>query len=84
MEKHMEHFIGDVFKELAKARAKFPAQSTLHTLAALTEEIGELNQAIIQHNFEPEKNKSEQDIRKEAIQCIVMVMRVLFDTDLKA
>jgi len=79
-----QYFMAEIFKELDRARAKFPTQGTLHTLAALTEEIGELNQAIIQYNFEPDKRVDVPEIRKEAIQCIVMVMRVLFDTDLKA
>lgn len=70
----------DVLAELAKARAKFPVQDVWVTLAALGEEVGELNQAILQHHFEPAKGKTKQDIRKEAVQVAVMAMRVALDT----
>jgi NTP pyrophosphatase (non-canonical NTP hydrolase) len=74
--------------ELQKARAKFPArpvsdnEDLLAVLAALNEEVGELNAAIIQWLYEPEKNVSYDDIRKEAAQVGCMVLRVMLDTKL--
>ena len=39
------HFFAAMEQEAHRARAKFPQQSFWRTLAALTEEVGELNQA---------------------------------------
>ena len=72
----------EISAELAKARAKFPTQDVWVTLAALGEEVGELNQAILQHHFEPAKGKTKQDIRKEAVQVAVRAMPVALDTGL--
>lgn len=66
-------------EELTRAREKFPKQNVWLTLSALTEEVGELNQACLQFNFEPHKNKTEDDILTEAIQVAVMAIRVLQD-----
>lgn len=66
-------------QELSKAREKFPCQDVWVTLAALTEEVGELNQAVLQYNFEPGKGKTEADIVKEAVQVAVMAARVVLD-----
>ncbi len=74
----------DMLAELARARAKFPTQDVWVTLAALGEEVGELNQAILQHHFEPAKGKTKDDIRKEAVQVAVMAMRVALDTGMAA
>jgi NTP pyrophosphatase (non-canonical NTP hydrolase) len=76
----MTTMIEDVQAELMKARAKFPTKDVWVTLAALTEEVGELNQAILQHHFEPHKGKTIQDIYKEAVQVATMAMRVALDT----
>ncbi len=69
----------EILLELAKARRKFPKQGILHTLAALTEEVGELNQAVIQYFYESNKNKTKGDIRAEATQVAAMAMRVVLD-----
>lgn len=66
-------------QELVRARDKFPCQNIWTTLSALTEEVGELNQAVLQHNFEPHKGKTEADILKEAVQVAVMAARVVID-----
>jgi NTP pyrophosphatase (non-canonical NTP hydrolase) len=71
-----------VIRELARARAKFPVQNVFVALAALTEEVGELNQAILHKRFEPHKGTTDEDIRKEAIQVITVTLRVLFDSGL--
>lgn len=74
-------FLDEVMAELAKARAKFPEQSLFVTLAALTEEIGELNKAFLQFNFEPGKHVTRSQIRLEAVQSVVMVLRCMFDCE---
>jgi NTP pyrophosphatase (non-canonical NTP hydrolase) len=71
-----------VLHELARARAKFPTQDVWRTLAALTEEVGELNQAILQFHDEPAKGVTLDAIHKEARQVAVMAMRVVFDAGL--
>lgn len=76
-------FHEEILHELERARAKFPKQNVWTTLAALTEEVGELNQAILQFTFEPKKGKTLLDIRKEAVQVACMAMRVALDADLK-
>lgn len=68
-------FLLDMGLELRKARKAFPQQSFWRTLAALTEEVGELNQAILQH-------RDYAAIRSEAIQVAVMALRVANDCDL--
>ena len=71
--------ISDIEVELAKARDKFPGNVDL--LPALTEEVGELNQAIIQHKHEPHKQKTHEDIFKEAIQTAVVAIRIASEGD---
>jgi len=79
--KAMGRFLDEVLAELAKARSKFPEQSLFVTLAALTEEIGELNKAFLQYNFEPQKHVTRSQIRSEAVQSVVMVLRCMFDCE---
>lgn len=66
-------------QELVRARAKFPVQDIWVTLAALTEEVGELNQAVLQYNHEPLKGITPSAIEKEALQVMVMAARVILD-----
>ena len=64
--------------ELVSARAKFPGNR--HNLAALTEEVGELNQAMIEyHRGNPDV--SADDIFKEAIQVACVALRVATEGD---
>lgn len=79
---NVDLFLYDIEIELDRARAKFPTQGVFVTLAALTEEVGELNQAILEYYQEPGKGITPLDIRKEAVQCCVMAMRVIFDCEL--
>lgn len=58
--------------ELVRARAKFPRNRFL--LAALTEECGELAQAILQ-------GASFGQIRAEAIQCATVAIRIAEEGD---
>ena len=69
----------DIEAELNRARSKFPNNE--HMLAALTEEVGELAQALLHINYEPEKGKMHEDIYKEAIQVAVMAIRVATEGD---
>ncbi len=71
--------MNDVMDELRHARTKFPGNNVWVTLAALTEEVGELNKAILEINQEPEKGVTERNIREEAIQVIAMAIRVAID-----
>jgi NTP pyrophosphatase (non-canonical NTP hydrolase) len=78
-----ESMFEDIRAELERARAKFPRQSVWITLAALTEEVGELNAAILQLNQEPDKSIVIGDVFNEAVQVAVMAMRVVLDTNLR-
>ena len=69
----------EILHELARGRAKFPGQNIWVTLAALTEEVGELNQAVLQINFEPHKGTPLSAVREEAVQVAAMAMRVVLD-----
>lgn len=73
--------IEEILDELNRARRKFPTQNVWLTLAALTEEVGELNQAILQINMEPHKDVTPEDIYKEAVQTAVMAIRIALDCD---
>lgn len=74
----------EILWELSRARAKFPVQDVWKTLAALTEEVGELNEAVLQiHADNNPKGKTLADIRKEAVQVACMAMRVVLDTGLQ-
>jgi len=74
-----DQFLDAVITEIKKARAEFPKQDKWVTLAALTEEVGELNQATLQRHFEREKGKTAEDVMKEPVQVAVMAMRVALD-----
>ena len=72
----------EIEAELARARRKFPEQNVWITLAALTEEVGELNQAILHYNFQPERDVGVEEVVKEAVQVAVMAIRVVLDCPL--
>lgn len=80
-----ELFCAAVLEELERARAKFPTGTfgLWKCLAALTEEVGELNQACLQWVQEPDKAITLDDIHGEAIQVAAMAMRVVLDTGLE-
>ena len=65
------NLLGEVLSELKYARAKFPNPDG--NFAAFIEEVGELGKAIIE---EPKRN-----VKAEAIQCVVMAMRIVLDGD---
>lgn len=73
--------IEEILTELARARRKFPKQNIWVTLAALTEEVGELNQAVLQLNHEPAKGVTPEKVYAEAVQTAVMAIRVALDCE---
>ena len=64
--------IRDLGEEVARARAKFPGRR--HLLAALTEEVGELAQALLQQ-------KSQKEIMEEALQVACVAIRIYEEGD---
>ncbi len=74
--------IEKVLAELERATKKFPTWPTdpLHALAVLGEEYGELNQAMLQLTYEPEKFVTRQlgleAVQEEAIQTAAMALRL--------
>lgn len=61
-----------VANEVVRARNKFPSNNKL--LAALMEEVGELAAAMLQR-------KSEEEVKKEAIQVACVAIRLLEEGD---
>lgn len=80
---HETDIFTDVLDELERARKKFPNQDVWRMLSALTEEIGEVNKAILQFHDQPEYGVTKNDIRKEIIQSISMLCRVALDCGLE-
>lgn len=62
----------DISEEVARARRKFPGNRFM--LAALTEEVGELAQAMLQ-------KKGPTDIRREAVQVAAVAVRIIEEGD---
>jgi hypothetical protein len=71
-----------VLHELNRARRKFPTWPTdpLHAMGVVNEEVGELNKAVLQAVYEPEKNP-EGAVEKEALQAAAMLLRFLASLD---
>ena len=69
--------LAQVASELARATEKFPTWPTdpFHALAVLGEEYGELQKAVLQFTYEPNKGVTRADIREEAIQTAAMALR---------
>jgi len=63
--------------ELAAARKAFPGST--HMLCALVEEVGELAQAMMQHDRK--EGTSAIEILREAVQVAAMAMRVAIEGD---
>ncbi len=64
-------FLAAVADELHRARAKHPGDNA--TLTALTEEVGEVAQAMHDHDA--------AHVRQEAVQVAAMAMRLVLDGD---
>lgn len=69
-------FDADVSAELARARAKFPG-NTLQ-LAALSEEVGELAKALLDHRS---GKGTAEEVYAEAVQVAAMACRVAVEGD---
>lgn len=69
----------DIDTELEKARRKFPNNE--HTMNALTEEVGELAQALLHINYEPKKGVNHGNVYDEAIQVAAMAIRIAMEGD---
>ena len=59
--------------ELKRARAKYPFN--IHMMVALTEEVGELAQALLEHGSGSER------VREEAIQVACVAVRIIEEGD---
>lgn len=64
-------FLGCVVSELSRARGKFPC--SIHSFAALVEEVGELGKAFI--------SETEDRVCDEAMQTAVMAIRCATEGD---
>lgn len=71
MEPSFHRFIADVFDEINRAIAKFPEPNA--NMTALTEEVGELAQALM--------DKPRSEVWKEAVQVACMAARVAVQGD---
>ena len=69
-------FLNAIVEEAKKARAKWP--DSVHSVAALTEEVGELAKAILQHKYE---KQDPHKVWREAVQVAFMAMRVATEGD---
>lgn len=67
----VDHFLAHIAAEVGAAKAKFPSPEAL--LAALSEEYGEVAKAVL--------SESWANVRKEAIQCAAMCVRLALEGD---
>lgn len=72
-------YLRDVGKEYDRANKLFLGNA--HNMNALTEEVGELAQALLQLQYEPHKGKTNQDVVKEAIQVCAVAMKIALHGD---
>lgn len=70
-------FLADVYAEVERARQKFPGPNP--TIAALTEEVGELAQAML--HIREGKSADWSRVQREAVQVAVMAMRAATEGD---
>lgn len=63
--------LNDLADELGRARRKFPACD--HTYAALLEELGELANALLEHQY---GHAPARNVRAEALQVACMAVRI--------
>ena len=66
----------DAADEILSAKAKFPDND--HQLTAMNEEVGELNQALLEHQY---GNVPASAVYEEAIQVAAMAIRVATEGD---
>jgi NTP pyrophosphatase (non-canonical NTP hydrolase) len=73
-----DRLMDEIWEELATARARFPAPNL--NMCALTEEVGELAQALLHTKFGG-RCGGWANVRKEAIQVATMAIRVALEGD---
>lgn len=75
--------VEEILKEFSRACEKFPSwpSDPLHALAVLGEEYGELDKAVLQFMYEPNKGVTISDIKEEAIQTAAMALRFALSID---
>lgn len=71
-----EEFLKCVMDELQSARDKFPSSNLV--LAALTEEVGELAQAMLKRRI---GQMTDEDVWNEAVQVATMALRCAVEGD---
>ena len=69
-------FLHDVECELGRARIKFPDNN--HMLAALSEEAGEVANALLEKDY---GNGTDEDVWNECVQAAAMCLRVATEGD---
>lgn len=74
MSNPMKKFLADAEKEYFRAKDKHPGGKKLDT--ALTEEVGELAQALLHIE---EKDGCPSNVYKEAVQVVAVAMRIAID-----
>lgn len=72
-------FLRSIGHEYDRAMNLFPGSE--HNMNALTEEVGELAQALLQLQYEPKKGKTKEDVVKEAIQVAAVAMKIALQGD---
>jgi len=73
----IDHFLSNVDAEVARAIEKFPQPNP--TLAALTEETGEVAKALL--HLREGKSKTWEDVYNEAVQVAAMACRIALEGD---
>ena len=78
----MENVISEVFKEMERAKEKFPTwpNDALHAVGVVAEEMGELQKEVMQLTYEPHKSTKES-VKKEAIHLAAMSLRFLLSLE---
>lgn len=77
MTKFDQQMFNDIIDELKRARTKFPYTEDLMT--ALTEEVGELAQALLDIKYK--KTKTARDVWEEAVQVANLAIRIATEGD---
>jgi hypothetical protein len=74
-------YVRDVIQELKLARDKFPTwpNDPQHALGIVHEEVGELQKDVLQLMYEPNKGKTLEHVRAEALQVAAMALRFYFN-----
>lgn len=72
----LEKMLADISQEIEDTRQKFPGNH--HKLAVLSEEVGELAQAMLQHEYD---GQPAINVYREAVQVAAMAIRLAIEGD---